>query len=129
MITQKMIDDYAALRNLIDVEAKLVLTMIHDIKPIPGYEFLDVSSFDETDVDFRGEEYWRYGGHESYDYSMPINILYDENARQMFLTARYNEVEKAQRLKMEQEATKQQQREANDRKQYEILKQQFGETK
>lgn len=65
-------------------EAILVLEKINSIRPISGYDFMEVDTIDSESVEFEGYETWAYGGHETYYYSFDPAIMYDEAKFEMY---------------------------------------------
>lgn len=125
MLNLKKLEEFKKFETEIHEAATKILDDINSIKPIDGYKFLDVESFDSSDVYFSGEEIWQYGGYEKYTYSIPTELIFNNKLKNQFLQKLKEEVnvekikESERRKKSEDEALE------KKRKQYEELKQEF----
>lgn len=71
----------------IEEKAMALLTEIHQINEIDGFEYLDYKSINEAAVMFAGVHIMHCGccSDEYYDYQIPTNMLFDLTARGVYL--------------------------------------------
>lgn len=124
MIDKKDVDDLYILTAKFAKRAIEILTIIHEMRPIDGYDYLEFERIDveNSTVDFEGHETWAFGGYEDYNYDLPITLLYDaEHLREFLnrLAERNNEDARNKKAKSD--------REKKVRKnEYKKLKKEFG---
>ena len=120
-ITVKDIELLDGLNRKIEERAKILLEKIHQVRPIDGYNFLTYDCCDGFTVDFEGDEYWAYGGHENYMYGFQTSFLYDERAFMEYIDKLHERNKEDEKEASVKEAKSFQKR----KKEYEKLKKEF----
>ncbi len=123
-IDKEDVDVLCILTKKFTERAKEILEIIHDVRPISGYDYLDFERIDveEDSVDFEGYETWAFDGYEDYSYDFPITLLYDKEALREFLNRlieRNNQDAANKKAKLDKETKLK-------KKKYEELKKEFG---
>lgn len=80
-----ILQQYLLYKTNLTIQAKEILGVINDIRPIRGYKYLRVKNIDKDYIEFYGEETWDYGGHEDYYFDIPANLLYDKIELEKYL--------------------------------------------
>lgn len=94
-ISKEKFESYISIQEEIECEAVKVLSLINDAKSINGYKCLNFVSIDDCCVYFEGDEYWRYGGHESHSYEFKSTLLFDLEERNDYLESISNKKDNA----------------------------------
>lgn len=80
MITLEDFKKYIEIQDAIAVSADEVLKKINDISPVCGFSFLSFSRIEDDSVYFWGDDSWKYGGYEEYEFDIPVELIFDKNA-------------------------------------------------
>ncbi len=129
MLNAKIIEDFTSTQYEIEQAAEDMLSKINKIKPIEGYNTLSVNYIEESTIKFSGVTQSRCGDRDEYDYYMPADLLYDEESKSNLFKRLRQSVVDAAAKKLEIEQSKQSAKDERELKQYNELKQKFGETK
>lgn len=84
LLTEEIFNNFLVIQERIHQKAEELLKEINDIKKIDGYSYLYVKSIDSSSIDFYGEEYY-CGSTDSYEFSIPTYLLYDDSARTQYM--------------------------------------------
>lgn len=84
LLTEEIFNNFLVVQERIHQKAEELLKEINDIKKIDGYSYLYVKSIDSSSIDFYGEEYY-CGSTDSYEFSIPTHLLYDDSARTQYM--------------------------------------------
>jgi hypothetical protein len=125
MINIELFEQYTEIQETIENEAMLLLKEINDIEPIKGLNCLGIKEIYDGNIEFFGEEYWRYGGYESYEHNLPSNLLYDEVAKTEYLNKIKNRVQEKLDIDSNRIAKNKLEQEIKDKAKYLELKSQF----
>lgn len=119
---ENKINSYVNLYEELSEICEEALLKIHGVLPINGIEFLTLTEIDNQYAYFSGEETWRYGGYESYDYELPIEKLLNLDEYIEELKARRI---LDQKLKEEKEFKRLQEQKQKDLKELQRLKEKY----
>ena len=123
------IEQYEELKEMLESEAMKLLSEINEIESISGYSMLSVSNIEDGCIQYFGEERWNYGGYDSSNFEIPLELIYDSEAKEEYLNKRKLRVEKQDLIKKEQKELAEKKKKESDRKKYLELKNQFEEGK
>ncbi len=84
LLTEEIFNNFLVIQERIHQKSEELLKEINDIKKIDGYSYLYVKSIDSSSIDFYGEEYY-CGSTDSYEFSIPTYLLYDDSARTQYM--------------------------------------------
>ncbi len=101
LLTEKDFDDFLIIQEKIHQKAEEILKEINEIKKIDGYSYLHVKNIDSSEIEFYGEEYY-CGSYDSYEFSMPSYLIYDNEGKEKYLEKLRNEEAEKLRKKEEQ---------------------------
>lgn len=101
LLTEKDFDNFLIVQEKIHQKAEEILKEINEIKKIEGYSYLRVKNIDSSEIEFYGEEYY-CGSYDSYEFSMPSYLIYDNAGKEKYLEKLRNEEAEKLRKKEEQ---------------------------
>lgn len=125
MLDKNILKQYEEIQEKIEFEANKLLTEINELKPISGFSYLTFEKFEDGYIEYSGEEFWQYGGYEKHEYSLPMELLLNEEYRKEYI---YNlEEELDQRHSMEEKRKREEAIKSLQKKKakYEELKKEF----
>jgi hypothetical protein len=125
MLNLKELEEFKKLETKIQELSTKLIDEINIISPIKGYEFLNLESFDSSSIYFSGDEYWSYGGHEEYKYSIPMKFIFDEKLKNDFIEKLEWEVKEKKLKEIENNEKIKDDELEKKRKKYEELKSEF----
>lgn len=125
MMNKASIDQYFSIKETVAKEAESLLTEVNNIEHIPGYKYLYFEDIEGGYIEYFGEETWQYGGYEVHRHSLPLELLYDPEAKKRYIS----ELEEKAQQKLMQDAEyklrQQKLKREREKAQYERLKKQF----
>lgn len=113
MLSKLWIDDFLRRLDVLKKEAKQILPKAIEIHNKFGFNrenevYLEnITTIDENDITFEGDETWNYGGYEHHRFNLDIRYLYDET----FIQDMEKKAEIAAEELIEENKKKEQQRE------------------
>lgn len=125
MLDKNILKQYEEIEEKITIESDKLLSEINEIEPISGFKHLSFSKFDYGDIEYFGEESWQYGGYQSYEYSLPMQLLYDKEYKEKYIQDLKDKVAERNRKEEERRKEKEKQDFEKAKAQYEKLKNKF----
>lgn len=128
---KEQIEQYKFLDKIFNEECERVVEILKDYAvytdkhETSNIRYASEFSFNDTDVDWEGDEYWNYGGHEYHSGSFPISYLSMTENELRTAVEKENEAylnelrKKAEKKKKAQDAA--------DYEQYKRFKEKFGD--
>lgn len=101
LLTEQDFNNFLNVQEKIHQKAEEILKEINEIKKIDGYSYLHVKNIDSSEIEFYGEEYY-CGSYDSYEFSMPSYLIYDNEGKEKYLEKLRNEEAEKLRKKEEQ---------------------------
>jgi len=101
LLTGNDFEDFLIVQEKIHQKAEEILKEINEIKKIEGYSYLHVKNIDSSEIEFYGEEYY-CGSYDSYEFSIPSYLIYDNDGKEKYLEKLRNEESEKLRKKEEQ---------------------------
>jgi hypothetical protein len=130
MLDIKIYEQYLEIEEKIEDEAQKLLSEIHAIRPIEDFKHLYFSKLADSCIEYFGEESWSYGGHASYEDSLPSQLLFDKEYKEQYINDLKEKVAKSNKEKAERDEKIRLANIEKDKAQYEALKVKFeGDTK
>lgn len=129
-MTQKELEKYSELNSIFEDDCSRVANILSKLEKPKRYDGCDITYADNftlcgAEVDWTGDEYWNYGGHEHHSGSFhkeyltmtddELNAIVDEENRKY-----HEELEAAEKSKKAEDRAKR-------LKQYQELKKEFGD--
>lgn len=125
MLDKNILKQYEEIEEKIAVEADKLLAEINEIQAISGFKYLSFCKFDCGDIEYSGEEFWQYGGHQIHEYSLPMELLFDKEYKEKYIKDLKNKIAENNRKEEERIKEKEKQDFEKAKAKYEKLKDKF----
>ena len=129
-MTKEQVEQYQTLDNIFNEECSRVAGILEDYEVYTDrWETSDITyakefSIDGVVVDWNGDEYWNYGGHEYHSGNFPVSYLSMSEKELRAAAEKENETYLAEVRKKKKERQKAQDK--ADYEKYQRLKEKFG---
>ena len=129
-MTKEQIEQYQALDNIFNEECSRVTRILRDYEvyterwETSNITYAEQFSINGDVVDWHGDEYWAYGGHEYHSDDFPVSFLSMSEKELRAAAEKENEAYLAEVRKKKEE--KQKAQDKADYEQYQRLKEKFG---
>lgn len=106
-MTRKRFDEIIAAKDELGIAANKLLDEYNAVhleitgEKINGYGHLYFKEVDARDLEYSGDEYWSYGGHERHSYSIPLESLFSSDWKQGFMDRLKEDIDMASKVEAE----------------------------
>lgn len=137
-LDQNTVDDYFSIYSKIESRAEFLLSEYKRIRDevfgdaypkrengfstnFRSAEYVYFSLIDDANINYSGDEYWSYGGHESHQLTLPIQYITSDSYVEDFRNE-FEEIKRKSELKIKLAEVE---KKAKEKELYEQLKQKF----
>lgn len=122
ILTEKNFERFMDFQDLVEEKSNDLLTELNTLKEIEDYKHLSFNKIGYYNIEYTGYDSWRQ---EEKSYSLPLQLLYDEEYKEKYIQKIKMEVEEKKKKESERNTLSEQNKLLKEKEQYEALKVKF----